>query len=478
MKLNGQQIFEHMADIPDDLILDSLPAVGSGTRGAAKRVRREGRASAFFRSGWFAAILCAVVSLSVLGIVIRAGQGGSPTPSGAASVGTKNDGVMTENEMSLEPDLKLPENVEVETEAETTDEAEAETTDEAGYRQKVTVTARDCNGQKYDIVYYIEQNASRVTDSELNGYPSGVVGMIYSSYDVTFVQPSNPGAIFTDSIDLGIDPLTFFYLQDALDFANTLADAVVHVEYDITQRLCKACGETAPIDVAMTYNSAVVATRNCQGNVCMVPLTLHFVNTLQHSSRMYEVRFSFSSNLGIVFRGIDLTTSVYWGLSTYDRTDLSIYLKNAFSQATVHADYDETSHICAACGQLVGNKKDLPAMDSVQSIKITYCGNVDKTLTVTDPTVISKVLTFISEAGGQMGESTMGHYGTVFRIDIVDKDGTMSYTFNLWDSKRYSIPQYKDADGYEYFFDADMSDMYEYLNEKYPTEFWYPDGTT
>ena len=69
MKLNGQQIFDYMANLPDELILESLPpVVGTGRFG--RSARSESRVKAFFQSGWFAAVLCAVVSLGVVGAVM------------------------------------------------------------------------------------------------------------------------------------------------------------------------------------------------------------------------------------------------------------------------------------------------------------------------------------------------------------------------------------------------------------------------
>ena len=85
--MRGQLAFETIGSLPDDLITEAAGYLGflqgsGGRTSAADGRRREPSAlSRFFESGWGVALVCAVVSLSVLSGIIWAGQrppAGSP----------------------------------------------------------------------------------------------------------------------------------------------------------------------------------------------------------------------------------------------------------------------------------------------------------------------------------------------------------------------------------------------------------------
>ena len=83
--MKGQVIFEAMTNVRDELITEAAQALGlMGAAPAAKAPAAKSsssRLSRFFGSGWGVAVICAAVSLSVLGGIIWAGQrpaGGPP----------------------------------------------------------------------------------------------------------------------------------------------------------------------------------------------------------------------------------------------------------------------------------------------------------------------------------------------------------------------------------------------------------------
>ncbi len=71
------------------------------------------------------------------------------------------------------------------------------------------------------------------------------------------------------------------------------------------------------------------------------------------------------------------------------------------------------------------------------------------------------------------GESTKGHYGCAFGLTVYTKG--RAFQFTIYDETRYSVSTHQDSEGYDYFYRADLSEIYNYLNEHYPEEFWYGD---
>ena len=78
-----------------------------------RKDRTEGAAYRFFHSGWWVAILCATVSLTVLFGIIMAGRQGSGlvTPAGTETV--SEEGTVTQSEIQTEPTVKIDFEVEV-----------------------------------------------------------------------------------------------------------------------------------------------------------------------------------------------------------------------------------------------------------------------------------------------------------------------------------------------------------------------------
>jgi len=114
-------------------------------------------------------------------------------------------------------------------------------------------------------------------------------------------------------------------------------------------------------------------------------------------------------------------------------------------------------------------------IENVQSISLCYVGYADGAITITDKETIEELMGFVTSANGTKGESTMGYYGVAYSVDIHTEDGKV-FHFSLWDQNHYSLDDtYEDEYGYPYFFNADMSEMYDYLEEKYPADFWYKD---
>jgi hypothetical protein len=113
-----------------------------------------------------------------------------------------------------------------------------------------------------------------------------------------------------------------------------------------------------------------------------------------------------------------------------------------------------------------------PDIGSVESIELCYCCNLTNAITITDAQTIATLLSYMKNANGERGETTWGHCGVIFGLTITTTDGN-SYHFDLWDEDSYATSADKDENGYPYFYLADMSEMYNYLNEKYPADFWY-----
>ena len=101
--MKGQLAFEAIGALSDDLILESAEALGfmENSPAAAPRHRRESTLSRFFSSGWGVAMICAVVSLSVLGGIVWAGQRPVAGPQGT----TTESETVVETEAETEPEI-------------------------------------------------------------------------------------------------------------------------------------------------------------------------------------------------------------------------------------------------------------------------------------------------------------------------------------------------------------------------------------
>ena len=109
------------------------------------------------------------------------------------------------------------------------------------------------------------------------------------------------------------------------------------------------------------------------------------------------------------------------------------------------------------------------------AINLSYHGNKDNSIWIDDKRVCSELMAFIAKADGVQGASTKGYYGAPYSLTIYFEGKEEPLSFTVWDSGQYSTSEHKDDEGYEFFFNDDISDLYKYLEEKYPDEFWYPD---
>lgn len=69
------------------------------------------------------------------------------------------------------------------------------------------------------------------------------------------------------------------------------------------------------------------------------------------------------------------------------------------------------------------------------------------------------------------GESTKGFYGCAFGVTVYTNG--RAFQFTIYDETRYSVSTHQDSEGYDYVYHADLSEIYNYLDEHYPEEFWY-----
>ena len=115
------------------------------------------------------------------------------------------------------------------------------------------------------------------------------------------------------------------------------------------------------------------------------------------------------------------------------------------------------------------------SMPLYSTINLSYAGNKDNSITIEDKSVCSDLMAFISQADGTQGESTQGYYGAPYILTIYFEGEKEPLRFTVWDKGQYSTSKHRDNEGYEFFFNDDISDLYKYLEEKYPDEFWYGD---
>ncbi|MBR6782788.1 MAG: hypothetical protein IKM33_06320 [Clostridia bacterium] len=120
--MNGRLAFEAMGALSDDLILESAQALGfmeNSSAATASRRRGSSALSRFFGSGWGVAVICAIVSLSVLGGIVWAGQ--------RPVAGPQDTSTESETVVETESESENKSDIESETESETEMETETET---------------------------------------------------------------------------------------------------------------------------------------------------------------------------------------------------------------------------------------------------------------------------------------------------------------------------------------------------------------
>ena len=108
-------------------------------------------------------------------------------------------------------------------------------------------------------------------------------------------------------------------------------------------------------------------------------------------------------------------------------------------------------------------------------IELTYCGNPHNTLTIDDPDLVSQLLGWVqkAKATGKQVESTRGHYGAPFHLKVYQCSEPEPLVFTIWSKTRYATPEHQDENGYPYFYEADLSEIYTFLDTHYPPDIWY-----
>lgn len=138
-----------------------------------------------------------------------------------------------------------------------------------------------------------------------------------------------------------------------------------------------------------------------------------------------------------------------------------------------HIDDDEDGY-CDICNYPCGFFSEFVTSESVESIKLWYMVRVNA-ITIEDEEIIEDLIAFIADAKGEKGESSKGYYGGYYGLEIELIDGS-TLDFYIWNKNQYTSSKYLDEEGYPFFFNADMSEMFEYLEEKYPESFWYSEN--
>lgn len=124
-----------------------------------------------------------------------------------------------------------------------------------------------------------------------------------------------------------------------------------------------------------------------------------------------------------------------------------------------------------ACAAKENDEQENPKICS--KIRLIYHGNSSNDIMIEDSVTCSELMGFISKAGGTEKGSTKGNYGVPYTLVVYFDGEEKPLSFMLWSDKLYSTRDHIDSEGYPIFFEDDLSDMYQYLTDKYPEDFWY-----
>ena len=103
--MKGMTAFACIGDVDDRLIAESLSIFENSYVSALKEYRRE-RRRAFFQSPLWAAMICAVVSLSVLSAIVMAGNGVFTPPAATTPPETEITATETDIQEPTEPETE------------------------------------------------------------------------------------------------------------------------------------------------------------------------------------------------------------------------------------------------------------------------------------------------------------------------------------------------------------------------------------
>ena len=167
----------------------------------------------------------------------------------------------------------------------------------------------------------------------------------------------------------------------------------------------------------------------------------------------YEYIFNFEGNLRLYY-------------SSYDGK-FSNYLDCTYVELTEEERQTVNHMLIALFPSSLSKQK-------VDSIELVYCGYSDRAYRIEDEE-LEQLMGYICEMDArQLGDSTAGHYGGAYSFDFYSGEEKIT-GFLLWQEDSYSTRHYNEK-GYAYFYHGDFSELYNYLSEKYPHEFWFPES--
>lgn len=115
-----------------------------------------------------------------------------------------------------------------------------------------------------------------------------------------------------------------------------------------------------------------------------------------------------------------------------------------------------------------GNQVDKETVETeIVHIELTYSLHLKNTVIIADEQTVSELVSYIGNAHGKKSESTKGVYGFPYILTLYFKDGSTS-RFWLWDAENYSTSSDTDDEGFPYLYHGDMSELYEYMSQKFP----------
>ena len=106
-------------------------------------------------------------------------------------------------------------------------------------------------------------------------------------------------------------------------------------------------------------------------------------------------------------------------------------------------------------------------------VRLTYMGNKKRSITIEDKYECLRLLAFMADADGTQEESSKGHYGVPYTLEVYFGDGEAPLIFYLWSKTQYSTSRHTDSSGYPILYNDDLTDFYQYLERNYPDDFWY-----
>ena len=110
---------------------------------------------------------------------------------------------------------------------------------------------------------------------------------------------------------------------------------------------------------------------------------------------------------------------------------------------------------------------------NLTKIELGYCGSpVETMLTIEDEAILAKLEGYVSAAGGEKSKSSRGYYGATYSLTLHYKNDDTLH-FQIWSENYYCSSKDVDEEGYQFFYNDDISEMWEYLHENFPSNLWH-----